>query len=514
MELPVIINYGIYGFIAFFALITALSGLVGGFSRQVLRVVTVAVSAVISFIVCTKLYPTVFGFLSSKTTADLIAMINSAGVTLPENIVAFLECLETETGAYLLAIPLLLVAVPVLFILLFVLLNGITKIIHLILCGIFGFTKKNNIFITRILGAAVGFVQGVFVAAVIMLPIAGTVGTLSHVVKTAEEELPDSTNTQVVANVYHAYLDAAENNVAVNILNTKVGFVYEKFITVDVEGEAVKLSDVASDCFNTFVLYGDLAGVDFANLTAENKETINSMVENIGNDKYITSILSGVFRALPRAFDRGLVQFTYDEPLLGFANSFLHVFETSNKDNVKNDLSTTVNILFIVSDSGVFGAEGQGIFDALMLTDENGHSTVTRICKELGRNERFAPIADTLAEMAVQILLDNAGVDGDAKQTVEEITGTLNEVLAIDKSSYETEEEYRAEVSSKIDETLQAEGIPLEEDQLAAVTDYVTTEFEGKEEITEHDIADFMAKYYDVYAGASGDTTVPGTEEN
>jgi hypothetical protein len=160
------------------------------------------------------------------------------------------------------------------------------------------------------------------------------------------------------------------------------------------------------------------------------------------------------------------------------------------------------NIAFIVSDSGVLTAEdGTAMMNALIATDEKGDTTMKMIVEELNKNVRFAIISEQLTELAVHALLANSGIDGDAAETVTEITNTLNDIIAIDKASYATEEEYRAAVSSKIDETLKAEGIPLEEEELAMVTEYITTELDGKEEISSADIAAFMAEYYNIYAG-------------
>ena len=505
MQLSEIINYAIYGFIAFFVLVNVIRGLAGGVRRQVLRLITVAASATVAFLVCIKIYPTVYGFIAGKSMEELIALISSAlarfGIAMPEAVPKYLSCLESETAAYVLAVPMLLLIVPVVFIVCFFVLSLITKLIHVIVCGMLGFTKRNNNFITRILGGAVGLVQGVLIAAVILLPIVGTYSSIGYIVKTAEEKHPDSQNSQVVANAYNTYLAPAEENIAVKLLSEKCGFLYEKFITVDVDDEKIKLSDVGSDLFNVFVLYGDLGGVDFSNLTEANKATINEMVDSIGNDKYITSILSGFFRALPRTIDKGLVKITFEEPLKGFVSSFFHAFETSDKDNVKTDLSMVVNIAFIVSDSGILKAEGgEGMMNALLSTDASGATTMKRITGELSKNSRFAVISEQLTELAVHALLANSGIEGDAAETVTEITDTLNEIIAIDKESYATEEEYRAEVSSKIDETLRAEGIPLDEEQLEMVTDFVATELEGKEELTEADLAEFIAEYYNAYA--------------
>ena len=101
--------------------------------------------------------------------------------------------------------------------------------------------------------------------------------------------------------------------------------------------------------------------------------------------------------------------------------------------------------------------------------------------------------------MSMELLLNDKGLDADAEEVVSDLTNDMNEIIAIKKEDFETEEEYRAEVSTSIDAALADKGIPLEEEQLEQITDFVITEFEGKEEIKEEEFADFMTKYYDLY---------------
>ena len=230
------------------------------------------------------------------------------------------------------------------------------------------------------------------------------------------------------------------------------------------------------------------------------------MIDCVGDDVYIKSLLSGVLRVVPRAIDEGLIDLEYDEAVSDFINAFLDIFATSNSSNVKADLKATASIYFILTDVGVFSSENSDdLMEKFMQKDESGKNAVERISEALNSNPRFSAVALSLTDLAVHLVLENSGVDPEVMNTVEDIKGTLNDIVSINKSDYATEEEYKADVSDKIDSTLTENGIPLDEEQLSVVTDFVCEELEGKEEITEADLVDFMAKYYSVYMESGGE---------
>ena len=497
MQLPVLLNYGVYGLAALLAVFGAISGLVNGIKRQTLRLISIGISALLSFLICIAVFPALYSSLENKTISELLAM---AGLNLNEAFQKIVDCIEIETGIYILAIPVSLFIIPIIFIVIFVIFNLLMLIPCVIFSGIFGFIKKDNNIVTRLLGAAVGLLQGVIVAAVILIPVAGTVDTLGVAVHTAEERHPFSQNTETVANIYHLNLDPLENNLIIKVINDRFGYIYDRFTTVTVDGADVNMQTVVVDTFDIFVLSGDLKGADFNKLTEDNKVVISAMTHDIGVDRYIATIVSGMLRAVSGAFDSGAIAFSYPEPLLTFMNSFVHVFAATTADTVEEDITTMENVYYIISDSGLLKADAaDGMFVSITTVDSNTISVLSQVTDELNSNPRFRPVAKELSKMSMELLLNDKGLDADAEEVVSDLTNDMNEIIAIKKEDFETEEEYRAEVSTSIDAALADKGIPLEEEQLEQITDFVITEFEGKEEIKEEEFADFMTKYYDLY---------------
>ena len=245
MEISTIVSYSVYAFIGIICLIRLIRGLVGGICRETIRAITVVGSAGLSYFACTKIYPVVFSFVSSKTPDELIATVDGFlakfSLSIPQEYADYIRCVEPEIAGLLLAIPIMLVIVPILYVLAFLLLSLVLKLLQLILCGIFGFSNKNNNAFTRLLGGALGVVHGLFIAAAILFPAIGTYGVVKNAVLSAEENYPTSQNSVTVANAYHSYMDGLEGNIAVSLIDEKLGFLYDNFITVKINGEAVKL---------------------------------------------------------------------------------------------------------------------------------------------------------------------------------------------------------------------------------------------------------------------------------
>ena len=111
-------------------------------------------------------------------------------------------------------------------------------------------------------------------------------------------------------------------------------------------------------------------------------------------------------------------------------------------------------------------------------------------------------------------LMTSVGItDPDVAQRVEDVKNDLNEVIAMNKEDYATQEEYKEAVSTKINDTLVKNDIEITEEQLDMVSDFVIEEFDEIDEITDAEIADFMAKYYDVYMNGSEDGEIPEIPE-
>ena len=71
--------------------------------------------------------------------------------------------------------------------------------------------------------------------------------------------------------------------------------------------------------------------------------------------------------------------------------------------------------------------------------------------------------------------------------------------MSIDKESYETEEEYVAEISNALDATLKSNQIELEKEIVDTMAQYVADNFSDMEVLTDEEVCDVIIYYYDAY---------------
>ena len=500
MLLADIINYGLYGLALGSLAVGALLGFKRGAGKQTVKLVLLMISIVVSFWICLKIYPLVFNLVAGRSVTEICGLV---GVSFDEATASIINSVDSESAAYILAVPLTLVLVPLISMILLIILTALCLIPSVFLCGMLGFGNRFNNLITRAGGAVLGAIEGFLALCMVLAPLVGIVNVAGEAVKNAEEKYPEYNNSQAIGKIYHANVDKAENNLVFKFVDSNFGYIYDEFTNVKMEDHEIQMEKVASDCFEIFVLYGELGETDFASPTDRDKEIIEAMIKTFGKDEYMTTIASGIVKSASTAMLNGNIQLNVEEPLSSFLNSLIAVFSDSNKNTIEADLTTALNIYSIVADSGAFVSmdlKDKSMFEAFLVKDENGVSVINLICNELDANPRFHHVSESLSDFAMDLLFEGLDIGGgDVKQTLDDVKGTLNNIVNINKEDYATEEEYKADVNKELDSTLKEHGIELEEEQLSQVTDFVVTEFEGKEEITDMDLAQFMGKYYDVY---------------
>ena len=156
------VAYIYVGLFALGALVGACKGFSEGISRGVIRLLTAAASAIGAIFLTKYLFDISMQALSAMSIEDIHALVASYAGGADVSIILNYD---VETFLHILAVPLALVVVPSVFTTIFLVIYGISKLIHIIICGIAGLSKARNNPFTRILGMILGLVQGVAIMA-------------------------------------------------------------------------------------------------------------------------------------------------------------------------------------------------------------------------------------------------------------------------------------------------------------------------------------------------------------
>lgn len=161
-------------------LVSAILAFGRGTSRAMMRLLTVGAAAVLAFFV-TRIIGR--AFLVNAPVGDYFLLI-------PEDL---MRPLAQENFS--------LVALPVLFVGLFLFFSLVFILVHKLFCGILGFSyARNNIF-TRLFAIVIGLLQGAFIAIVIALPIFNVCSIYADAAK-------ESDASDAVVSIYEDYMKA------------------------------------------------------------------------------------------------------------------------------------------------------------------------------------------------------------------------------------------------------------------------------------------------------------------
>ncbi len=502
--MPTLVNLIFFGIALLLGAVGALFGFLRGLNRQTIRFITVIASAVLSFLACLGIYPALLNYFEGMSHEDFIAFLGSFGVGVEGVYADLINCFDASMIAYFMSLPLGLIVLPIIFVLAFILISALMLILHKVLCGAFAFTKKSNNIITRLMGLAVGFVQGVIVCAILLMPVGGVMTTLDSSIDKVNESHPESVNAVALRDTYDAFFEGTDNNPVVMLTKMVSGFVYTSYCDAEVDGEDVDLRDTVTSVMDMLVVLGELSETDFRMLTKDEQVIFSKLTADIHQDKYLSVITSGVLRFIATGVKEGYIIITFEDPVGGFFREYIRVFSTSTKDNLSGDVMTTENVYYLLCDADIIRIleeHPKDVYDEFSKLGPDGTTLFGRMSREFEKNPRMAGLSHELTKLSMSLLL--AGRDQDMSKTEEamnDVTETLESVIAIEKETFETEEEYKAAVNESLGMTLEEHGIELTDEQLAELSDHVIEDFSGKESITEADIADFMIKYYDINA--------------
>lgn len=499
MDISMMVSYAIYGVFALLAIIGLVAGISRGIRRQLIRTVTVAASAVIALVATLALKGSLLSAVEGKTLADLSG---TAGMALPEG--AWYGAIGADALKSLLALSAGVVLLPLIFVSLFVLISGIMLIVHKIICGIIGFTRKANSGFTRLLGMIVGAVQGAAVAFIIMLPVFSLVTSFSYTVGYTKYNYADKNNAQVLITAYDGYLCQVDDNIIYKLTYPVTEALSAKLATFDMngDGEVTDARESLDTAVDVLVNIGELSATDWSKLNSNDKAALNKIVDSVSDDRLMAGVISGALSAFGEYITANGDIIPFEEPMKGFATSYLSVLATCDKDTLSADLHTTLDIYYLLSDSNALSglAGGGELLSCFLAKDASGKTLYARLEATLDGNPRMGSVASAVNNLAVSMLLDKNNSDLTTDTAVEGIKEGITDTLAIDRNSFGTEEEYRASVSESLKATLDENHVQMTDEQLEFMTDYVINDMAGKSEVTDADLADFMSKYYEVYA--------------
>ena len=472
-------------------LFNVIKALIRGLKKSVGTLIAIILSAVIAAILT--------GVLCKPTSTMMVELVNLLQGILPEGEIRDLIAMD-EIGTAVSHYAVMLIA-PFFFTIAYCLISIVVSIIVAILVKVIPPYKKPGVVANRLGGAGVGLVCGVLVALILLMPIVGTINTVSSL-DTSAVLASENGETDEVA----ALLDEAAASPLLDVfLNVGCGTVYDHFASTDFEGEKVYLKN---DLSAVIAMVGDLQklGGDMAAYSDEQVEAIHHIVANLDSSPLLKNTVAGVLSTASEKWLAGetflgLDKFSAGELFDPVIDEMLRVMTTSDKNNVGADLSTMADIFGVIIDSGIL-ADGSDY--QVMLTKLGKEGVVADLIVAINKNQRMAPLADEITNLSVRALATTIGIPKDADERYSMLMTDLAGLVS-DSASAENRSEA---INSNLSTVLDNYGVEISGEAATNVADSIVTDLGGLEKVEPADVEEFFIVY--AIAGDDADTQAQG----
>ncbi len=468
------------------------------FGRQVVRTCLTVGAAVMAFLITLAAEDLIIASVTPEKIKEIL--LNFGEQAGPVNISGIADYL---TSLDLVAALLGAFVAPVAFIGIFLVLYGAVNALASVISNILGMGGPTVAGGMALGGAALGAVEGITVALVLCIPLGGMLGLADDSVAVMREN--GNEKYASIITTYDESIAPLNDHFAVETAK-QLGSdaMMDSFTTVTVDGREVNLRDEFVNVVSIVVEFSAIGEVDFTALSEENKAAISSAVDKLEHSDYLMMLASGIVSDLGHALEDNVVPISVPAPYDVVLHPVISMLATSNMDNFKADLDTTLEIYYLLSDSGAlkaFGIKGQeqGMTDALTLTDTDGKTVIAKVIDIIDENEHMRSLIKALTDMSLIMLTNQLGIDADIVEVYDNIKTGVNDVLAVNPEDYGTNEEYVAARNEKLDEAFSANGVELEPEVIDGIGDYIDENYSDLEEVSDDDINDIILSYYDVY---------------
>lgn len=514
-------SFGIVGIIvlsliAVLALIGALKGRRRGFLRQTVRTLTVVLALVVAFFAIRIIQNAIASWFYQQTPESLISMIEGFGVNLGE-FRTIASGISTKTVEYIVAIPLYLVVLPILFVAVFLVANIITAIIHKILCKLLRLRKwKKKCFLSKLLGFLIGAAQGAFVAIICLSPFIGLASTISGAVN----DMPAGDAKTEVLKMYDKNLKPYTEDASVALIDgLGAGMIYDSLTTATVGGSTHDMStEIAGPALKLISAATKLVGINWQDMTEEDKTTLNILVEVADESPYTATILADLLSTLSGAYSQGTAGVESNGLAKELVVEILAVFDGINEKELPGTLAVVRDVFFMLSDEGAVSALGDSTADLTRISDifagkdASGKTLIDRLTLKLKENTRTASLVSTITKISVTAMSQNmSGLGGVEvnEETYEKVKDGLSDVVNISKNDYATDEEYVGAISDSLNTTFVDNGIVLDKSVVDDMAQHVADNYGDKENLSDEEIDSIILSYYSAYLESQSSGTTP-----
>lgn len=425
-----------------------------GFTKTLIRLATVVLSAVLSFFIA----PAVAGKIGPKVMEALRNLPEAA---------SFLSYFEEHAeAADAMTLFCRMLVAPALFLALYLIFKLVTLVVYAILSALFGKTGGKH----RLLALLPGALCAVIGVSVFLVPVMGYL-TVSDRVMTISERLAaetkgaggeaGSTGGEAgstgggeapafdAAKAREKYLSPMLHAPVVSGLYEKAGA--KLFIRLSggkIGGEQTDLLreiGVLSDILSDFSVLRNKQMTAYGETEAA---AVSATVTHLSASPMLKTTLAGFLSGAAKNWQAGEAFLGMQKPSMGangdiVLSGFLTVFETTDSEKLPGDLTSFSNIFNLMVKYRVFERLGEDSGEGNFLLELEASGFLSELKKELDANPRMQPVKDAIYKAATRALIEQLGVNENFKEAcapvLADLTAALRATPRTEKGGFERE---------------------------------------------------------------------------
>ncbi|MBQ8357294.1 MAG: CvpA family protein [Clostridia bacterium] len=465
-------QYIILGITALILIVNVLVGLSRGFSRGLLRLLTLVGAAVGAFYIAKKGAASMAEFLVPK--------LEQSVASNPE-FAAFLEKTPV-VGQSVGALAQMLVA-PLLFLVCYILLKMLTMVVYWIFCI---FIKKPKIFLFRWVGGAVmGLLAGVIGVLVFVTPVMGYTQLFSRTVSEAES-LDNAAGALELGDYNEKYLAPASTApLAAPIYDLLGDKLFKGLTTVAWEGGEMSLETewfMVVDLADHAASLGETPVAEYGDAQSE---AVHAMAKDVEDSQMLSAIGGGALNGIANSWLAGESFMGIAKPATGdesvdiILNGFLRVFAITDPDLIGEDLECFADIFDLFIKYEMFAKIGAGVStdDLVIHLAQSGFLTEARLL--LAQNERMEPVTVAISDAGMRLLVRELGDPATYLEQHKELIDDMSNVL---KGAVNEEGQIdTAVLTTELQTVLAEKQIEVPESATQIIAEGLADEFTGEE---------------------------------
>ncbi len=415
---------------------------------------------------------------------------------------------------------------PLLFFVIFLILNFISWIVYLLINLIRGASMKEldedtpyNHVPTIIMAVA----QTLVVAIVWMIPFAAYTSIATAAMESVSQSgMLEGEEQEGFDVALNDYVKPLNENIVLGVFRVFGGTAITNVMTdFQVDGQTAHLKDEVEALTGLICDFTTLSEVDMEEYGSKQAAALNHLAKSFQKSTILPLVGGGLIHDATAAWmenedfggmGREEIYIDKSGTLDGFTDLMIEIlYEDSVKGKQQqlcDDITTITNVMGIMINNGAFKSLGDSDGMVHALSDEG---VISEIVKNLGSNPSTKVLIPEITNIGVSSIADTLGIRDNTGEVYDNMIASLTEGL--NRARYQTEDAQLIAVSEVVWESFDDAGMPVSEDMVdgyaAAMIESLISDNKSRT-VTENDVKAFFA----VYAWSASSTKVIAVQGN